>query len=494
MITRTPYLLKDAATAVEIREREDAVNWTRTPATLGNFLSRGSYQRVRHIDFLADKLVQVAERQCFFIFNIPPQHGKSELVSHWLPVWFLKKFPWKKVGLASYEMGYASEWGGKAKETIDENEGDLGLQLRRDTKAKGRWSLRGYGGGMYVAGIGGPFTGRGFDLIVIDDPIKNDSEALSPVYRKRNWNWYRSVARTRLAPGGSIVVVMTRWHEQDLAGALLGNAPEDENEAKIPEEDVQPDKWEVVNLPALAEDRDPLGRKPGEALWPERYDELALKKQRITSGPFWWSAQYRGNPQPEGGGIIKTGWFKSYDEGILPKHFARVIQIWDTAFKEKQRHDRSACLTLAESHLPTRYWLLDLYVGRLVFPDLVRACQAQYDKWNPDRVLIEDKASGISLIQQVRRDTTVPLRAVKAVDDKVTRAHTVTGIMEAGQVWIPGRAPWLADFLKEVGDFPTGAHDDIPDVLVHGLRFFKPRLKGRRPVAVREEKSSRWRE
>ena len=502
MITRQPYLLKDAATAVEIREREDMVNWTRTPATLGNYLSRGSYQRVRHIDFMADRIAEIGVRQCFQIYNLPPQHGKSELVSHWTPVWFLKKFPWKKVGLASYEMGYASEWGGKSKETIDENGEELGLHLTSDTKAKGRWRLRGYGGGMYVAGIGGPFTGRGFDLVIIDDPIKNDQEAMSPVYRKRVWNWYRSVARTRLAPGGSIIVIMTRWHEQDLAGALLGNPPRDaeEEERMVGEEDVEPDAWEVINLPALAEERDPMGRKPGEALWPERYDELALKKQRITSGPFWWSAQYRGNPQPEGGGIIKTAWFKSYSDDQLPRdgkgnlQMSRVIQIWDTAFKEAQRNDRSACLTLAESRIPNRYWLLDLFVRRLEFPDLVRACQANYDKWNPDRVLIEDKASGISLIQQVRRDTTVPIRAIKAVDDKVTRAHTVTGIMEAGQVFIPGRAPWLADFLKEVGDFPRAAHDDITDVLVHGLRYLKPRLTGRKTQVGREEKKSRWRD
>ncbi len=496
MITRTPYLLKDAAQAVNVRQAEELRDWTRTPATLGQYLSRGAYTRPRHIEYLADRIAEVAQGPRFFVITIPPQHGKSELVSHWTPVWFLKKFPWKKVGLASYEMGYASEWGGKAKDTINDNADELGLHLRRDTKAKGRWNLRGYGGGMFVAGIGGPFTGRGFDLIIIDDPVKNDAEALSPVYRRRVWNWYRTVARTRLAPGGSIILIMTRWHEQDLAGALLGNPPQDEEEAEaaLELENEPRDEWEIINLPALAEDADPLGRKPGEALWPERYDETALAKSRVAAGPFWWSAQYRGHPQPEGGGIIKTAWFKSYSEDDLPEHFSRLIQIWDTAYKEKQRHDRSACITLSETIRPTRYYILDLYVRRMEFPDLVRSTQANYDKWNPDRVLIEDKASGISLIQQVRRDTTVPLRAVKAVDDKVTRAHTVTGIMEAGQVLIPERAPWLAEFLKEVGDFPTGAHDDIVDVLVHGLRALKPRLLGRRLGRLHETKTSRWRE
>ena len=493
MITKTPYLFKDAATAVEIRQAEDVTNWTRTPATLGNHLTNGSYERIRHIDFLADVIAQCAERAVFLVINVPPQHGKSELVSHYTPVWFLKKFPWKKVGLASYEMGFASEWGGKAKDTITEHTDELNIQLRQDTKAKGRWNLRGYGGGMTVAGIGGPFTGRGFDLIVVDDPIKNDAEALSEVYRRRNWNWYRSVVRPRLQPGGSIIVIMTRWHEQDLAGALLGNPPEDEEELLI-EEDVEPDPWECINLPALAEDNDVLGRKPGEALWPTRYDETALKKLRVAAGPFWWTAQYRGKPQPEGGGIIKTAWFKSYEDEDLPPTFSRVVQIWDTAHKEKQRHDRSACLTIGQANNPRRYYLLDLYVARLTFPDLNRAAEAQYDKWEPDRVVIEDKSSGISLIQQLRRDTKVPIRAIKAIDDKVTRAHTVTGVMEAGQVLIPRHASWLADFLKEIGDFPTGAHDDIVDVLVHGLRFLKPRLKGRRQGVEVETKKSRWRD
>ena len=494
MITRNPYLLKDAATAVNIRQAEDLRNWTRSPATVGAHLSRGAYTRPRHIDYLSDHIAEVAVRPLFLVITIPPQHGKSELVSHYTPVWFLKRYPWKKVGLASYEAQYASEWGGKAKDTINDNADELGLQLRQDTKAKGRWNLRGYGGGMFTAGVGGPFTGRGFDLIVIDDPIKNDQEALSDVYRRRNWNWYRSVVRTRLAPGGSIIVVMTRWHEQDLAGALLGNPPEEEGEEAILEADVEPDAWECINLPALAEDKDPLGRKPGEALWPERYDETALKKSRLAAGPFWWTSQYRGKPQPEGGGIIKTGWFRSYEDEDLPNTFSRVVQIWDTAQKEKQRHDRSACLTIGQANNPRRYYLLDLYVARLIYPDLVRAAEAQYDKWNPDHVIIEDKSSGISLIQQFRRDTKIPIRAIKAVDDKVTRAHTTTGIMEAGQVLIPRHASWLADFLKEIGDFPTGAHDDIVDVLVHGLRFLKPRLRGRRMGVETEEKKSRWRD
>jgi predicted phage terminase large subunit-like protein len=287
---------------------------------------------------------------------------------------------------------------------------------------------------------------------------------------------------------------MTRWHEQDLAGSLLGNPPEEENEEYVLEEDVDPDPWEVINLPALAEENDPLGRRPGEALCPERYDENALKRLRISAGPFWWSSQYRGSPQPEGGGIIKTAWFGSYEDEDLPKRFSRIIQMWDTSYKTGQRHDRNCCLTLAKVNKPLRYYVLDLFVERMEYPELRRMAEAQYWKWNPDRVLIEDKSSGISLIQQLRRDTQIPIRAIPAVDDKVTRAHTVTGTLEAGQVLVPARAPWLADFLKEIGSFPNGAHDDIVDTLVHGLRFFKPRLKPGRTGVEHESRTSKWRE
>ena len=493
MVSRTPFLLRDAERLGQEEQKAEAANWAATPASLANHLSRGTWERVPHLDFISDKLKALERRPIFLIITVPPRHGKSELVSHWLPVWFLKKFPWKRVGLASYEMGFASEWGGAAKDTITENADELGFELTKDTKAKGRWRLRGYGGGMTVSGIGGPITGRGFDLVIIDDPIKNDQEALSKVYRERNWRWYRSVLRPRLEPGGSIVIVMTRWHQGDLAGRLLYNAEVEEDEELAELEDVPPDPWEVINFPAIAEAGDPLGRIEGEALWPGRYPLVALQKLRIAVGPFWWSAQHRGNPQPEGGGIIKMPWFKYYEEEDIPAQFSRLIQQWDTAYKVGQKHDRSVCVTIGELRHPTRYFILDLFVKRLEFPELTRFSQAHYDKWNPDHVLIEDKSSGISLIQQLRRDTTVPIRAIKAVDDKVTRTHTVTGIIEAGQVLLPGRAPWLAEFLDEVTNFPTGAHDDITDVLVHGLRYLKPRLKGLQRGGLQgEKKTSMW--
>jgi predicted phage terminase large subunit-like protein len=491
---REPFYFRQAAILTANEDETLAEDWTATPAHLAEHISGGTWESHRHLEFISDKIAQVTIQPVFLIINLPPRHGKSELVSHWTPVWFLKRFPWKKVGLASYEMGFASEWGGAAKDTIVEHSDQLGLELTQDTKAKGRWRLKGYGGGMTVAGIGGPLTGRGFDLIVIDDPIKNSQEALSATYRNRLWNWYKTTLRTRLEPGGSIIVVLTRWHEDDLAGRLT-TPQEDE-----PDEPANRDPWEIVNLPAIAEKDDTLGRQEGEALWPGRFDKPALATLRQVEGPFWWSALYQGRPQPEGGGIIKQAWFKYYQEEEVPREektgkvkFPRLIQIWDTAFKENQANDRSACLTLAA--WSKGFCVLDLYVRRLEYPDLVRMSLAQADKWNPDQILIEDKASGQSLIQQLRRDTRLPIKAIKAEDDKVTRAHSVTGTIEAGRVFLPARASWLSDFLSEVSAFPTGPHDDIPDVLVHGLRALRAsRLPISGNVPIGEKKTSAWRD
>lgn len=464
-------------------------NWLDSPDKFAVHYSRGAWVAARHLRYLAAKVAQCAIRPIFLIVTLPPRHGKSQFISHWTPLWFLKRYPWRKVGLASYESSFAQEWGGMTKDSLVENSDELELTLTTDTKSKGNWRIKGFGGGMTVAGIGGPITGRGFHLFIIDDPIKNDQEALSATYRENLWRWYRTTARTRLEPGGSMIIIMSRWHEDDLVGKLTGP----DFDADATETGVK-DPWEIINLPALAEDSDALGRRPGEALWPERYDEQALANIRASVGPFWFASLFQGRPQPEGGGIIKVSWFKRYSAENLPKRFSRVIQIWDTAFKEGQQADRSACITIGETPAPARYFILDLFVRRLEFPELVRAANSQYEKWHPDRVLIEDKASGISLIQQIRRDSKVPIHAIKAVDDKVTRAHTVTGIIEIGRVFLPETADWLLEFLGEVGDFPRGTHDDIPDVLVHGLRYLKPRLTGLALGVATEGKTSRWRE
>jgi len=472
-------------------------DWLKSPADTAVHLSQGKWRHASHVDLISDEITELEHEPIFLIINVPPRHGKSQLISRWTPVWFLKKWPHKHVILASYQAGFASYWGGEVKDTIASNSHELRLSLSQDTKSKAHWRIRGYGGGMIATGIGGPITGHGGDLIIIDDPIKNQKEAMSVIYRENLKQWYRSTLRTRLQPNGSIIILMTRWHENDLCGWLIKYMKgELEGEDEI-SEDLPHDHWKVINLKAIADpsesEPDPLGRKPGEVLWSEMYDDKALAALKISVGPFWWAAQFQGSPRPEGGGLFKEGWFKYYDPKKRDElKLNRFIQFWDTAHKENQSNDRSACITFAEGlH---GYYILDLWVGRPIFPDLVRQTDIEYKKWLPDSVEVEDKASGISLIQQLRRDTKIPIRAIKAVDDKVIRANSVTGIVEAGRVWLPARAPWLSTFLSEVCSFPAAEHDDITDTFVYGLMHYKPRRVDLGKIPISERTESKWRE
>lgn len=478
--------------------RARGTDWLRTPAHTAAYLSRGRWLPAPHLNLIAEEIAQVENGPVFLIVTIPPRHGKSELISHYTPVWFLKRWPYKRVILSSYQIGFASEWGGRAKATIVENEPDLGLSLMTDTKAKARWSIQGYGGGMVSTGIGGALTGRGGDLIIIDDPIKSQKEALSATYRNTAKEWYKATLRTRLQPGGSIIILMTRWHEDDLVGWLLSENPEGLEHR---------DPWKVINLPAIAHEDDPLGRPQGTALWPVMYDLDALLDLRQATGSYWWSAEYDGSPRPEGGGIIHEEWFQYYGPGtdvgdpldveeadhrneLYPR---RVRQFWDTAFKETQANDRSACLTMIDCK--RGYFIPDVWAERCEFPALQTAVKAKYSQFVPDRVEVEDKASGISLIQQVRRDTQIPIHPVKAEGDKVSRMHSISAIAEAGLVYLPARASWLSEFLHEVCSFPAATFDDIADAFAYALLRMKPRrVRDSVPVTRKRKKESKWKD
>lgn len=456
---------------------EDTTEEVQSPADLAVDLSKGRWLRAKHLEYISDKIAQIRDKPIRLIISMPPRHGKSELCSHYTPVWFLKEYPWKRVILASYEITFAASWGGKAKDTIESN--SIGITLTRDTKAKAAWDIMNYGGGMFCTGIGGPVTGRGADLLIIDDPVKNAEEAQSPTYRQKAWEWYQSTAFTRLEPGASIIIIMTRWHDDDLVGRIL----EEEGE-----------NWDYIRLPAIAEPDDPLQRKEGEALWPVRYPAKELigplqnkKPVREVIGPYWWAALYQQRPTEETGQIFKLDWWKYYSEAPRCK---RKIQIWDTAFKEKQSNDYSVCLTVGE--FDKGFAILNVWRDRPEFPELERIAKNVYNRDKPNLVGVEDKASGQSLIQVLRRETKIPIKAIKAVDDKVTRAQSITGLCEAGRIWLPEEAPWLQDFLDELNAFPRGAHDDQVDSFVYAILEFKP--FGTKQSITVKRKESRFKE
>lgn len=269
--------------------------WRVTPATLATHLSKNEHipwYAPKHLELLSQKVCDVvAGRLPRLIVTCPPRHGKSELVSHWVPVWFLENWPWKRVILGSYEADFASAWGRKARDTIAKyNElgtHQLNVRLNPNTSAVSHW-MTSERGSMSTAGVGGPITGKGADLLIIDDPIKNWAEASSFTIRENLWNWYRSTARTRVEPGGGIIVAMTRWHPDDLVGRLIRSEEQEGGE-----------HWEVFDFPALAIKHDVLGREPGHPLWPQRYGEEELLSIRASVGPKIWNSMYQQNPGSE---------------------------------------------------------------------------------------------------------------------------------------------------------------------------------------------------
>ncbi|MDB5295094.1 MAG: sle1 [Phycisphaerales bacterium] len=260
--------------------------WRSNPALLAHRLTDGRFTLPPHIRHLGRKLVDVALGRCpRLVISEPPRHAKSTLASHWFPAWYLSLFPANRVMLAGYEATFAAAWGRRVRNTIEAHGRTLGVGLSADSAAADAWETTA-GGGMRTAGVGGPFTGHGGNVLIVDDPIKNSEEANSQTIRDKVWDWWLSTARTRLEPGGSILIVMTRWHEDDLVGRVLGQA--DDHPDGVP--------WEVLRLPALAEANDPIGRAPGEALWPDRYDAAALAAIRRDVGDYVWDALYQQAP------------------------------------------------------------------------------------------------------------------------------------------------------------------------------------------------------
>lgn len=423
----------------------------RTPADLAEQLSEGSWQRYEHLDYIADRIAEIRHRPLRLIVSIPPGHGKSELISHWTPVWFLGEWPEKRVGFATYEQNFAAYWGGQVRDSITANRPALGLEMAGNTTAKAEWELK-TGGRMFATGVGGPITGRRFHLLLIDDPIKNVAEAESPTYREATWRWYRTVARTRMFMGGSIIIIMTRWHDDDLIGRLEKESGE---------------KWEHIKLSALSEAEDPLGREEGQPLCPELFDlpELKTLREEVggTSGRYW-VALYQQRPSKEQGTIFKIEWWQYYS---VPPVLTRIHQYWDTAFKKGKQTDFSTCMTLGKHQ--TGLCILDLYRGQVEYPELIRMMKAKYEQYKPHAVKVEDAASGQSAIQSLTRDSRLPIIKITAEGSKEIRANQITGICEAGRISLPEKAPWLAVFLDETSLFPAGKHDDIVDVLAYGV-------------------------
>jgi len=387
----------------------------------------------------------------------PPRHGKSVTCSTIFPAWYLGRHPDRGVIAASYGQALADDFGRRVRNLIASDEHRAvfpGSAIAPDSAAAQRFALV-KGGTYFAVGRGAAVTGRGGDVLIVDDPLRDREEADSETVRRSMQDWYSQVAYTRLQPNGAVLVIETRWHMDDLAGWLVSEHAEE--------------GWEVLSFPAIAEDADELGRKEGEALWPERFDLEKLRAIKAQLGGSAFAALYQQRPAAAEGAIFKRAWWGRYSE--LPATFSRVIQVWDTAFKSGDENDFSACTTWAETS--SHYYLVHAWRGRVEFPGLIAKAKALAEAWKPTAVLIEDKASGQSLIQTLRVTSSLPVLPIKVGTDKVSRANAVTPLVEAGKALLPVAADWLDDYLEEISAFPTSKHDDWTDTTTMALGYLK---------------------
>ena len=428
------------------------------------------YRDAPHHRLIARKLEAVERGEITrLMITMPPRHGKSMLASEFFPAWYLGRNPDHYVIAATYAQELADDFGRKVRNQIaDPAFGAIfpGVSLRTDSQSAKRFHVTGGGSvgqdGTYVAvGIGGPITGRGAHLLLIDDPIGDPRDADSDAKKASLWQWYSPGAITRLMPGGRIVINHTRWREDDLIGRVLKeHAHED---------------WDVVNFPAILPN--------GDALWPEfrPLKSLLLLKGSMSSRE--WEAMYQGKPTADEGGILKRHWWQRWDRDEPPP-IEHVVLSLDTAFSEKESADYSAATvwgyfrskdTEDETKAPKVYdniILLDAWQDRVDFPDLRAKCKALIKKHDPDTVLIEKKASGQSLIQELRRQG-IPVVAYTPDRDKQARAYSVQSIFESDCVWAPAGKSFADMVIDQCAAFPTGAHDDLVDCTVQALIRFR---------------------
>jgi predicted phage terminase large subunit-like protein len=431
-----------------------------------------------HHKRMAEAFERVANGTCKrLIINMPPRHTKSEFASYLLPSWFLGKFPHKKVIQTSHTAELAVGFGRKVRNLVDsEVYHDIfpDLSLQADSKAAGRWNTS-RGGDYFAIGVGGAVTGKGADLLIIDDPHSEQEAAMAasnPEVYDKVYEWYTSGPRQRLQPGGAIVVVMTRWAQRDLTGQVLKASA-----ARGGEE------WEVIEFPAIL--------PSGNPLWPQFWSLGELEALREELPNAKWQAQYQQNPVGNESAIVKRDWWKWWEKDGPPQ-CQYILQTWDTAFEKNNRADYSAGTTwgvfnLDEDNSAPNIILLNTYKKRVEYPDLKRDVLKEYHDYEPDGVLIEKKASGAPLIYDLRA-MGVPVQEYTPSkgQDKIARLNSVSDIIASGKVWVP-QTRWAEELVDEVAAFPSGDHDDLVDATTLALMRFRQGGFLRLPIDEPEE-------
>ena len=412
----------------------------------------------KHHKKIAEQFNRLAEGKINrLIINMPPRHTKSEFASFLLPAWMIGKNPKLKIIQTTHTTELAVRFGRKAKHLIDSQDYKKYFKttLREDSQAAGRWETE-QGGEYFAAGVGSAITGRGADLLIIDDP-HSEQDAMNPEALERAYEWYTSGPRQRLQPGGKIVVVMTRWSLKDLTGALIGA-----------QKGIKSDQWEVIQFPAILPNEKPV--------WPEYWKLSELESVKASLSVQKWNAQWMQNPTSEEGSIIKREWWRKWDKDYIPA-LEHVIQSYDTAFLKKESADYSAITTwgvfFPDQDSGPNLILLDAFKKRVEFPELRREALNQYYYWRPDSVVIESKASGLPLTYELRKMGIPVINFTPSKgNDKHSRVNAVAPLFESGQIWAP-ETDFAEEVIEECAAFPFGDHDDLVDSMTQALMRFR---------------------
>ena len=423
-----------------------------------------SFINGRHHKVMAKKFEEIASGKIKrLIINMPPRHTKSEFASYLLPAWFLGKFPNKKIIQCSNTAELAVGFGRKVRNLVGSEvyaEVFPNVALQVDSKAAGRWATN-HGGDYFAIGVGGTVTGKGADLLIIDDPHSEQEAAIAstnPEVYDKVYEWYSSGPRQRLQPGGAIIVVMTRWAKRDLTGRIVKSWIDKDGE-----------EWEIIDFPAIL--------PSGKPLWPEFWSLKELESLKLELPLSKWNAQYQQQPTSEEGAIVKREWWKIW-EPERPPNCDFVIQSWDTAFTKNERSDYSACTTwgvfyMNENEEDPHVILLDALKKRMEFPELKETAYQHYMDWEPDAFVVEAKASGSPLIYELRQRG-IPVQEFTPTrgNDKIARINSVSDLFASGKVWAPPTR-WAEEVIEEMAAFPNSEHDDLVDSSTQALIRFR---------------------
>lgn len=432
-----------------------------TPQSIARTIYKEVWQSSLHINFIERRLTNIYKRgNQKLIINLPPRHGKSELITKVFPFWWLLNRPDSRIIISAYNSSLAELFGRELLRIFKSHAGRYGLELNQSQKSKSEF-VTNRNGSITAVGVGGSLTGKGADLIIVDDPIKNDAEANSKVARDKIYEWFNATLLTRLEPNGSVILVMTRWHEDDLAGRLL-----------------KKDKWDSIILPAIAQDNDQLGRIKGDPLWTERYNKEKLLDIKEDIGSYWFSGLYQQAPTPADGGLFRRSSFKYFelvDQIATSKDFTISLEdintffACDLAISTNEKADYTVVLIFALDN-NKNILIIDVYREKIIPSKHTDIILELYRKYRPTLVGIETVQYQSSLFHNLN-DIGLPVVKLIPKKDKVTRALPLAAKLESGKVFFNRSIPCISDMENELLNFPNGTHDDIVDTLSYAVEM-----------------------